>query len=67
VPAAGAAAAAYRLTVTLETRGASFTETFDLVVVRSDLIIEALVFKRFGANDDRQEDIIARAAAKIAA
>jgi hypothetical protein len=59
------AAASYRMTANYVTRNGTFSETFDLVVLRGELALSLLVFKGFGANDAGQSDIVARAASKL--
>jgi hypothetical protein len=66
LPAAPAdAAASYRMAVTLEARGGNYSDTFDMVVLRQGLALETVLFKGFGANEDGQADILARAATKL--
>lgn len=59
------AAASYRMTATLMARNGEFSNTFDLVVLRTDLVLSSMVFKGFGADPGAQADIVARAQEKL--
>ena len=59
------AAASYRMTATLMARNGEFTNTFDLVVLRTELVLSSLVFEGFGAADAGQGDIVARVREKL--
>jgi hypothetical protein len=59
------AAASYRMTATLMARTGDVTSTFDLVVLRTDLVVSSLVFKGFGADESGQSDVIAKAKEKL--
>jgi hypothetical protein len=66
VPAAPPEVAlSYRLRVTLETRRETFSSTFDLVVVRTDFVLSALIFKDFGTVDDGQAEMVGRAIERL--